>query len=100
MSKPTSSTTTIPSGHPNFASNTIIQTSRMAIAAMVCGIISLLFFGIVLGPIAILLGYMAQKQIDDKPEEFQGKCQAKTGIICGSLATLIWIIVVIVWALE
>ena len=97
MSKPTQSAT-IPSGHA-VAPHAIKTTSCMAISSMVCGIVGLVVFGIILGPIAIILGVIAKNEINAKPEELQGACQAKAGIICGIIAVVIWTIFVIIWAL-
>ena len=42
---------------------------------------------------------LAIKEIADRPEELQGVCQAKTGIICGGITIAIWIFVIIGLAL-
>lgn len=97
MSKPIPSAATIPSGHHAVSSNAVKTTSCMAIASMVCGIVGLFFFGIVLGSIAVILGFVAKNEIASKPEELQGVCQANAGIICGIIAIAVWIVLVVVW---
>ena len=69
----------------------------MAIASMVCGIVGLLLFGIVLGPLAIIFGCVAKGRISEKPLELQGNCQATAGIVCGIVAIIIWIVVIILY---
>ena len=68
------------------------ETSGKAVASMVCGIIGLFFFGIILGPIAICLGVSAKNDIRSNPDKVQGECQANAGVCCGSVATLLWAI--------
>jgi hypothetical protein len=62
---------------------------------MVCGIVGLLVFGVVLGPLAIIMGAVAINNIKEKPQELQGLGMAKAGIICGIIAVVIWIVVLI-----
>lgn len=66
-----------------------------AIASMVCGIIGLLIFGIILGPIAIGLSICAQQKMKNRPNEVGGKCQAQAGLIMGIIAVVVWVIIVI-----
>jgi hypothetical protein len=56
-----------------------------ATASMICGIVSLVCFGIILGPIAIFLGLSAKKQIKENPYGLTGDCQATAGIVTGSI---------------
>jgi len=74
-----------------------VRTSGKATAAMVCGIVGLLLFGIILGPIAICLGVSAKSEINQKPRELQGSCQANAGITCGIVAIVLWIILIITY---
>ena len=76
---------------------TPLKTSGMAVASMVCGIIGLFLFGIILGPLAIIFGCVAKGRISEKPLELQGNCQATAGIVCGILATVVWVVIVIVY---
>jgi predicted RND superfamily exporter protein len=71
------------------------NTSGEATAAMICGIIGLFFFGIILGPIAICLGVSAKNKIKQNPEALTGECQATAGIVMGSIAVALWVIILI-----
>jgi hypothetical protein len=68
-----------------------------ATASMICGIVSLFFFGPILGPIAICLGVSAKKKIKENPQGLTGNAQATAGIVCGSIALAVWIIFIIIW---
>lgn len=57
---------------------------------MVCGIISLLILGIVLGPIAIVLGFNARGQARTLGHPPPGKATA--GIVCGIIGLVGWAI--------
>lgn len=97
-SKPvtTSVTTSVPMG----AAAVPIQDPKVsgkAIASMVCGILGLLMFGIIFGPIAIGLGVSAKNDIKQNPQEIQGKCQATAGIVCGVIAIILWAIVLAIY---
>jgi len=70
----------------------------MAIASMVVGIVSLMscwavFFGLIAGVTALILGILGIK----KPI---GKGMAITGIVTGGLAILINVIVIIIWIIA
>ena len=73
------------------------MTSTLAITSMVCGIISLVFLisSIILGPLAISLGVIAIKRINEKPQELQGCGMAKAGVICGTIAVVIFVALII-----
>lgn len=62
---------------------------------MVLGIVSLIFFGIVLGPLAIIFGTIALNRIKENPHRLEGREMATAGIICGSIATAIYIVVLV-----
>ena len=69
-------------------------TSGKATASLICGIIGILIFGIILGPIAICLGVSARQEIRNSGGQIKGEGQATAGITCGVIAIIIWIIVV------
>jgi len=60
------------------------KTAGKAIAALVCGIISLLIGGIILGIVAVVLGVLARKEIAAEPR-LSGAGMALAGIITGAL---------------
>jgi uncharacterized protein with PQ loop repeat len=72
------------------------RANCMAITSLVLGIISFVFFGLLLGPLAIIFGCVGMKQINENPNELSGMCQAKAGIICGIISTVLWLIIIIV----
>ena len=60
----------------------------LAIAAMVCGIVSFLCFSIILGPLAIIFGGVAKSK----------GCRsgmATAGIVCGAIAVALWLILMV-----
>lgn len=73
-----------------------LRVSGKATASMWCGIVGIIIFGIVLGPIAIILGVSAKNDIAANPDELEGESQAKAGIICGCVALLLWLIVIVI----
>ena len=75
-----------------------LQTLPQATTAMCLGIASLVVFGIILGPIAICIGISAKKTIQANPNKYMGEGQATTGIVCGSIAVILWIILIIIVA--
>lgn len=62
-----------------------VPTSGLAIASMVCGIISLVtcYFGILTTIPAIICGHLAMNQINKSPVPVGGKGMAIAGLICG-----------------
>jgi Domain of unknown function (DUF4190) len=91
-------TTAIPLGnHQHTApSGGFRRTSGLATASMVCGIVGLFFLGLILGPIAIILGIAAHTNIKQNRQELTGECQATAGIITGTIALLIYIFLIII----
>ena len=74
------------------------KTSSMATASLTIGIVGILIFGIILGPLAIILGAIAIKRINEKPLELEGRAIAKAGIICGIIGIVVSIILIVVLA--
>ena len=72
------------------------RTSGLAIASMVCGILSLVFFwvplfGFLLGIIAIIFGAVAIRQIGREPN-LGGRGMAIAGLVCGIVGVAGWVI--------
>ena len=72
------------------------QTSGLAIASMVCGILSLVFFwvpvfGFLLGIIAIIFGAVSIRQIGREPN-LGGRGMAIAGLVCGIVGVAGWLI--------
>jgi Domain of unknown function (DUF4190) len=62
----------------------------MSIAAMVCGIVGIFFFGIILGILAIVFGCIAKNKINNEPHKYKGMCQANTGVVMGIIDVALW----------
>lgn len=72
------------------------KKSCMATAGMVCGILGLFFFGIILGPLAIILSGVALCKLSENPNENGGRCQANAGLILGIIDVVVWVILLAV----
>lgn len=72
------------------------QTNGLAIASLVFGILWVYWIGSIL---ALILGYVAKRQIDREPASFTGRGFAVAGIILGwvGAATLTGMIALIVY---
>eukprot|EP00544_Gedaniella_sp_CCMP2646_P006521 CAMPEP_0202489552 /NCGR_PEP_ID=MMETSP1361-20130828/7242_1 /ASSEMBLY_ACC=CAM_ASM_000849 /TAXON_ID=210615 /ORGANISM="Staurosira complex sp., Strain CCMP2646" /LENGTH=105 /DNA_ID=CAMNT_0049119307 /DNA_START=76 /DNA_END=390 /DNA_ORIENTATION=- len=75
-----------PMGSPQVV---VRETSGKAVTSLVLSIIGLIFLrlGIVLGPISICLAVQAKKEIEQCPNQLDGACQAKAGLIIGIIST-------------
>lgn len=73
-------------------------TNGLAIASMVCGILSLVFFcfcgGMVFGITAVICGHMGLGQLNHPDNKQQGRGMAITGLVCGycGMAILVFMI--------
>jgi Domain of unknown function (DUF4190) len=74
------------------------QTHGKATAAMVCGIVGILLCGVILGPIAIVLGTQAKNEIRASGGRLTGEGMATAGIVCGIIAIVLFVTTIIVWA--
>lgn len=74
-------------------STTSTKISSFAIASLVLGITSmmLVIVGMVLGILAIVFGMLAIHLIRHRPSEYRGLCMAYSGIITGTIATVLWV---------
>lgn len=74
------------------------RTSGIAIASLVCGILSLVLFwipwlGFLLGVLAIIFGGVAIGQIRRDPN-LGGRGMAIAGLVCGIIGVATWVIVI------
>ena len=71
-------------------------TNGLAIASMICGILSLVFFcfcgGLFLGIPAVICGHLSLNQLNDPGNSQQGRGMAVAGLICGYLGIAFFII--------
>ena len=78
-----------PPGYPPYAGGQAANNG-LAIGSLICGIVSILFCGILLGPVAIGLGFVARKQIAESGGRQTGGGMAMAGIIMGAAAVLLF----------
>jgi hypothetical protein len=70
------------------------QTSGLAIASLVSGILALFILGVVFGPLAIIFGGVALSKIRKNPE-VKGRGLAVAGLVLGIVATILIIVILI-----
>ncbi|MFD7713485.1 DUF4190 domain-containing protein [Streptomyces sp. NPDC059785] len=70
------------------------RTNGLAIASLICGIVGVVIFNVILGPIAIVLGAVALRQSSVK----NGAGMAKAGIVLGVVDVLLFVILLAVAA--
>jgi hypothetical protein len=68
-----------------------VKTNGMAVAALVCGLVSILFA--ITAPVAIVLGIVALVQIKRRRES--GTAQAVVGLSVGSVISLFWVALIV-----
>jgi hypothetical protein len=66
------------------------------VTVLVLGILSFFCLGIVLGPIAIVMGTNTLKEIDANPLAYNNRGQVNAGRICGIIGTILSVIGIIV----
>jgi hypothetical protein len=74
-------------------------TNGLAIASMICGILSLVFFcfcgGLFLGIPAVICGHLSLNQLNASGNSQQGRGMAVAGLICGYLGIAFFIIMML-----
>jgi hypothetical protein len=88
--------------HPSAAKS---LDQSLAIAALICGIMSITFmcFGGILGIPAIILGVMARNRVKNEPTRYGGNGLATGGMVCGIISTsftALYIVVMIIGAIS
>jgi hypothetical protein len=91
----------------NFGSNTPFQPpgagagekKGLAIAALVCGIVSIpgicCYVGVLLGPAALIMGFIARNKAKSDPVNFGGEGLALGGMITGAVGSLFAILYIV-----
>ena len=67
------------------------QNKGLAIGSLVCGVLSCTVccsMGILLGPAALVMGFMAKKKADEYPSQYGGRGLALGGMITGAVGVL------------
>ena len=67
----------------------------LAIASLVCGIVGLLFFGVILGTVALVLGSKARARISAQSERLKGSGMALAGMILGGIDLVAFVLLVV-----
>jgi hypothetical protein len=67
------------------------RRSNKAVAALVCGILSLVVVGIILGFVALGLGIAARKDMEKDPS-LEGKGLAVAGMVTGAIGAVLAIV--------
>lgn len=70
------------------------QTSGMAVASLVCGILG--FFTGITAIIAIITGHMARSEIRRAPERYEGDGLALAGLVMGYMVAGLYLLVFLV----
>ena len=65
------------------------------VPVLVLGILSFFCFGIILGPIAIVMGTNALKDVDAHPGTYNNRGQINAGRICGIIGTVLSVLGII-----
>lgn len=72
-----------------------LRNDGQAIASLVCGIVGLLFFGVILGTVALVLGSKARSRISSQPERLKGSGMALAGMILGAIDLVAFVLLVV-----
>ncbi|MEX0991458.1 MAG: DUF4190 domain-containing protein [Actinomycetota bacterium] len=70
------------------------RANGLAVAAMVCSLVGFLVFGIVLGPIGLILGIVALNQINNSGGLQGGKGMATTGVVVGVVDVVAFFVII------
>jgi hypothetical protein len=74
-------------------------TNGLAIASMVCGILSLVFFclcgGVFLGIPGVICGHLSLSQLQNPENSQAGKSMAIAGLICGYIGIIIFVVMML-----
>lgn len=77
------------------------QNNPLAIASLVCGIISLPMviccYGLPFNVLAIIMGFIAVGQIDKSPDTMTGRGMAIAGIVTGVVSLILLVLQVLVF---
>jgi Domain of unknown function (DUF4190) len=76
------------------------RTDGLAIASLIVGILSLLCCGVLLGPAAAIMGFIARNRIMQSGGAVGGGGMAMAGLILGIVGFLLWVVVVIIYGVS
>jgi hypothetical protein len=73
------------------------QDQTMAIISLVCALAG--FATCITAPVGLVLGYMARKKAQENPQQYGGEGLAMAGMIIGGILTLLFVLVILLYAL-
>jgi hypothetical protein len=76
------------------------RTDGLAIASLIVGILSLLCCGVILGPAAAIMGFISRGRITSSGGTLGGGGMAMGGLILGIVGFVLWVVIVIVYAIS
>ncbi len=72
------------------------ESKGLALGSLICGILSCVCcFSVLTGPAAVIMGFIAKKNIDENPRQYGGRGMAVAGMITGAVGFLIGVAVII-----
>jgi hypothetical protein len=71
------------------------RTDVRAVAALLCGVAGLLFFPLIFGAVALILGRRSRREIMAQPVVLKGLGLATTGIVLGSLSMALFLVILV-----
>jgi hypothetical protein len=82
-------------GMASYGATAQTQQNTLALVSLICGVLSLICFGILTGIPAIITGYMQLNKIKSDPATYGGRGMAIGGIICGAISSLFTILLIL-----
>jgi Domain of unknown function (DUF4190) len=74
---------------------TDLPLAQGAVASVLCGILGFGCLGIILGPVAIYLGYRARVRVEESSGTLRGSTMALVGMCLGAVAFVVTVAVII-----
>ena len=74
---------------------TELPLAQGAVASVLCGVLGFGCLGLILGPVAIYLGYRARVRVDESSGTLGGSTMALVGMILGAVAFVATAVVII-----
>jgi hypothetical protein len=71
------------------------KTNGLAIASLVCGIVGFVFLTILLGPLALIFGFVSRKQIARSGGAQKGRGLSTAGIILGFILIALMVVLIV-----
>lgn len=72
------------------------RTDPLAVTGFVLALVGIVLLGIVLWPIALVLGFISYRRINARPDVYKGKGFAIAALVLGAIGTVLAVISVVV----